>query len=518
MSGLAHGPARNLLTGTLTKYAFLFVTIVTGIFLMPFTMQHLGKSEYGLWMLAASMTAYFHLLDLGYGNGLVRQVTQADTRSDEEGMNTILSTFLLVYGAIGLLALAGVAVLVLTVVPRFPNLSSDQVVSAQRVLSILGLRVAIGFPMSVFGAVTTARQRFALTGSIAIVVALLQALATYVVLSAGYGLILLVASTTSIALASYVAYGAAARATFPGLRLSVRRFDRRQVREVTSFSFYLFMISVAIQLGTNIDTLVVGAYLGTSAVAVYMVAMKIAQYQWQLCGQASSLMFPVVVRFHASGNRAALKTTLLEGTRLALALVAGLTVCLMMYGPSIIDIWMGPGFEGSAAPLYVLTLLGVAIVAQGPTGSILLGADRHRLVAWVAIIDVACNLALSLFLVSRVGLMGVALGTAFPYVVLNLGILVPAACRSVRVSLWGFVRATVTPALAGATAAVLVATALRSVAVPASLVAMLGQSAVVVSAYGIAFWFGGLGRADRARYRGALSRVSAGLLQPRVAA
>src|SRR6476646_10211648 len=73
-------PAWNLLTGTLTRYVLLFVNIAIGVFLMPFTMHHLGQAQYGLWMLAASMTAYLQLLDLGYGNGLVRQLTQADGR------------------------------------------------------------------------------------------------------------------------------------------------------------------------------------------------------------------------------------------------------------------------------------------------------------------------------------------------------------------------------------------------------------------------------------------------------
>ena len=38
-------PAWNVLTGTLTSYVLLFVTIGLGIFLMPFTMGHLGKAE-----------------------------------------------------------------------------------------------------------------------------------------------------------------------------------------------------------------------------------------------------------------------------------------------------------------------------------------------------------------------------------------------------------------------------------------------------------------------------------------
>src|SRR6478736_7623897 len=126
-------PAWNLLTGTLTRYVLLFVNIAIGVFLMPFTMHHLGKAQYGLWMLAASMTAYLQLLDLGYGNGLVRQVTQADARGDEEEMNSILSTFLVVYSVIGAIALAAVAALATLVLPRFPNLSPADVSTARTV-------------------------------------------------------------------------------------------------------------------------------------------------------------------------------------------------------------------------------------------------------------------------------------------------------------------------------------------------------------------------------------------------
>src|SRR5687767_13756731 len=175
-------PAWNLLTGTFTRYVLLFVNIAVGIILMPFTVAHLGTEAYGLWMLTASLTAYLQLLDLGYGNGLVRQVTNADARGDEHEMNVILSTFMVVYSALGLAALGGVLMLAAIVMPRFPNLSPDQVWSGQAVLVLLGIRVAVGFPMSVFGAVTTARQRFAATGVVAIVVSLFQAIATYVVL------------------------------------------------------------------------------------------------------------------------------------------------------------------------------------------------------------------------------------------------------------------------------------------------------------------------------------------------
>src|SRR5437868_13069287 len=103
----------NLLTGTATKYVLLAVNIVLGMFLMPYTVRHLGTAEYGLWMLVASMTSYFQLLDLGYGNGLVRHVADADARGDTPLVNQILSTFVIVYAGLGAGAAVAVAAMII---------------------------------------------------------------------------------------------------------------------------------------------------------------------------------------------------------------------------------------------------------------------------------------------------------------------------------------------------------------------------------------------------------------------
>jgi O-antigen/teichoic acid export membrane protein len=501
-------PAWNVLTGTLTSYALLFVTIGLGIFLMPFTMSHLGKSEYGLWMLAASMTGYLQLLDLGYGSGLVRQITQADARQDDDDMNVVLSTFVVVYGAIGIVSLAVIALLALIVIPRFPNLSADDVRTAQWVIAIIGFRTALAFPLSVFGAVTTARQRFALTGRIAIVLTLLQGAATYIVLRAGYGLIPLVATTTAIALVGYVAYAAAARATFPAMRISVRRFSPQQVREVTSFSFYLFLISIAVYAGTSVDNLIIGAYLGTSAIAVYTVALRLTEYQRQLCGQFGGFLFPLVVRFDADRDVHSLRTTLIDGTRIAFGLACCVALGLLAFGRELIALWMGPGFAGSTLPLYVLALASIVMVAQGPAGTILLATGRHRLVAGASVLEIVLNVVFSIALVSGFGLTGVAIGTFLPYAILNLAVLMPIAARAVNVPLRQFAAAVLTPALVATAPAATAAFLFRQAASAPTFATVLGQLAVVGLVYLAAFLWLGLRRADRTRYVGSLKRVT----------
>jgi len=49
-----------------TRYVAIAVELVVGLIVLPFNVAHLGMAAYGLWMLTASLTAYFSVLDLGY--------------------------------------------------------------------------------------------------------------------------------------------------------------------------------------------------------------------------------------------------------------------------------------------------------------------------------------------------------------------------------------------------------------------------------------------------------------------
>src|SRR5207237_10215047 len=63
-----------------TRYLAIATEMLVGLVVLPFNVQHLGKQAYGLWILAASVTAYFSVLDLGYGGALVKFVAQYRAR------------------------------------------------------------------------------------------------------------------------------------------------------------------------------------------------------------------------------------------------------------------------------------------------------------------------------------------------------------------------------------------------------------------------------------------------------
>ena len=147
------------------------------------------------------------------------------------------------------------------------------------------------------------------------------------------------------------------------------------------------------------------------------------------------------------------------------------------------------------------------LAGQGPLGSVLLGTGRHRLVAFTSVGEAAANLALSVVLVRRYGIAGVAVGTAIPVVVANLGILLPAACRQVNLPVVTFLRLVGRAPLVGAIPAMILCAVFRTVYPEPGLSAILGQCAVAAVVYALAVCFVGLHRDVRDRYLTHLRRA-----------
>jgi O-antigen/teichoic acid export membrane protein len=76
----------------------------------------------------------------------------------------------------------------------------------------------------------------------------------------------------------------------------------------------------------------------------------------------------------------------------------------------------------------------VRVGCSGAT-TLLEGAGRHRLLAASTTAAGIANLLLSIFLVQRYGLLGVALSTLIPLSAVSLFVIFPAACRRIDLSL-----------------------------------------------------------------------------------
>jgi len=427
-------------------YVAISIELILGIVMLPFNVSHLGQSSYGLWVLAASVTAYFSMLDLGYGVAQVKFAASYRARRDVQGLNQIVSTLFVFFTLMGAVAFAAGIAIAFNLQHLF-NITPEQSVVGRQVVLMISGYIALGFPISVFGGVVNGFQRHFLNGYVSIVTSLVVAGVNVAVLLAGYGLVELVAATTAVRLLAYAAYCANAYRAFPGLavRLSYVRIDR--LREVTGFSTFILLIDLANKLNYSTDTLVIGAFMTTGAVAVWAVGQRLISAIQTLTTQLNGALFPVVVDAATTGDAGRLRRIFVQGTRLSLAMVIPISVVLSLLARHLILAWVGPSFIESVPVIYVLSAVVAIRVGNSTATTLLKGADRHRFLAASNLGIAVGNLALSVALVGRYGLVGVAVGTLIPLAAVSMGILFPAACRRVALPLTEALRDCVWPAL-----------------------------------------------------------------------
>ena len=139
--------ARNVLW----NWVGLGTGMVAGVLVAPFLVQRLGDTVYGVWVLIASVTGYFGLLDLGTRGAVGRNIAFFRAKGDREGENAILSTGAAILGGIACLTLCA-TFLVAVLFFRLFTVPPEEVSGARLALQLVGINVAVTLALSVFDA------------------------------------------------------------------------------------------------------------------------------------------------------------------------------------------------------------------------------------------------------------------------------------------------------------------------------------------------------------------------------
>jgi len=493
-------------------YLALGVEMTIGVLMLPFNIAYLGQSAYGLWVLAASIPMYFSMLDLGYGVAQVKFAAQYRARRDRDGLNQIVSTLFFLFTIIGIIAFA-VGALIAFNLDRLFQIAPEQSSTGRQVLLIISLYVALGFPFSVFGGVVNGFQRHFLNGFVSIGTSIAVAIVNLAVLMAGYGLVELVAATTAVRLLAYIGYRANAYRAFPGLSIRLAHVRLSRLGEVTGFSAFILLIDLANKLNYSTDTIVIGAFMSTAAIAVWAVAQRLITTTQGLTTQINASLFPIVVDIATLGEMARLRRVFLQGTRLSLAMVIPIAVALALLAEPLVLAWVGRDFAASIPVIYILAAAVIIRVGNSTATTLLKGAGRHGLLAGANLLMALANLALSVALVGGYGLIGVAIGTLIPLAVISVLVLFPAACRRVEIPIFEAARQGVWPSVWPIIPVALLLLITRTL-VGASLAAVAAQAVLAGSLYTVIFLRLAVGRDERQWY---FSKIRQLVRRPRAA-
>lgn len=444
--------------GAVSNYAGQIVVLAAAVLLTPVVLHHVGAVAFSLWVLANALTGYGGLLDLGIAAATQKYVAEHRARGEDRELSAYVTAALALFGGLGIAAFAVFAALspfvagLFGVDPRYAG-------TAAWLTLLVGAQVATALPGSLPTAILRGAQQFELANVVVIAGTLLNVVATLAALWLGGGIVAVaVAGVCSSALVQLPAAVLVHR-TIPSLRIEPGGLSLERIRSIFSFSVGVFAFRVSDVATRRADPLVIGAALPVRLIAPYALAQRIPEAASILTNQVAQVFMPVASSLEAADHRRVLGSLFLGATRVSLAVALALDLSVGILGSSILAVWVGESYSAYGHLVAILAAASIVAALTGPAGAILTGIGRHRPLGWMTLGAAAAQIALSLALVFRFGLTGVAVGTLVPAVVETLGFVIPYSLRTMGVSMRTFVNEAIAPTVlpAGALAAVEIA-------------------------------------------------------------
>jgi len=433
-----------------SNWILILVTIAFTYVTTPFVIHRIGVDGYGTWALITALTGYLGLLVLGVPMASVRYFAQHVAEGDQASLNKAIGSCTALY-----LVLGGAALLVGTGLFGFFTRTYDVPVAlrsdARLAFGLMVLYVSAGFVATLPGGVLNAHDAFVLRNKVGLASLLLRLGLTMGLLTFKAWLVFLPIILMACLAFDFSVSWFVIRRRYPGVRMRLADFDWAAVRRIFSFSLYVLILTAGGRLSFETDSLVIGKFQTVGSIPYFTVANSFIIYLMEFILGISQVMLPTAARLRTQGRTEELREVFLKWSKIALSLTLMAGLFLIVLGPRFIAWWIDPSFEGPAGAVLQILMVSylVFLPVRGVALPILMGLGKAGVPTIGFLITGLVNLGLSILLVGKLGLAGVALGTAIPNVFFAFLVL-SVACRELKISVMHYARYVIPRAALGA--------------------------------------------------------------------
>lgn len=397
--------------GVAISYLNLAFNIVVGLVYTPFMIAKLGDGEYGIFTLCNSLISLVTLLDLGFGQTLVRYISKTRANNDKDEEHKLNGLFIKLYSSISVLALIiGIGIILFYPQLAQKSFSPEEMYLFRTVFCILLVNVVISFPLSVFSATLNAYEQFFFLKSISFLMNVLKYLAMFLLLVYGHKLIAIAIVTlcaSIITQTSYVIYAVKKI----GIKFDFSKIDTDLSREITHFSFFIFLNLIIDFLYSNTDNLILGVVAGTVAVSIYSIGVYFSQFFGELSNAMSGVFLPKIMYLYEKKDMHEISNLFNRVGRLQMVMLFLFLGGYFCLGKEFISLWVGPTYRDSYIIGVLIMLPSIIPLTQNIGISVLRAMNIHKYRSYMYIVIAIINVIISVPLSMKFQGIGAAFGT-----------------------------------------------------------------------------------------------------------
>lgn len=410
----------ELKAGAILSYVNLGISCVIPLLYTPIMLELLGQAEYGVYSLSNSVISYLSLLNFGMGSAVSRYVVKCRAENDKDGVERVTGLFTLIYIALAVLVCLVGFVLSFSADRFFSNgLTGAEIDRLQVLLLIMTVSTAVSFPVSVFSSICVAYERYVFRRFWDIATTLASPILNLIILYAGgksIGMALVGLAMQLVYVPVFVGYCIKRLDIHP----KFKGFSKGLLREIWSFSAFVFFSMIVDLLYWSTDKLLIGALLGSVAVAVYNVGNVFTNMLQNMSSSISSVFVPRVTTLVVLRNDPKeISDLLVRVGRIQYLIVAFVLSGYIVFGRQFIHFWAGDEYR-SAYWVALMTMIPLSIpLIQNIAYNTILAQRKHQFRTMVYAIIAVLNVVSTYIVLPIYGIVGAAACTGIAFVLGN---------------------------------------------------------------------------------------------------
>ncbi len=334
---------------TVIIWATTVLQMIPPLVLVPFLIRSLGDSGYGEYALIWSLLMAVEQLEVSLQSGGIKYGAAFLAQGRIGDLNRVLSSTFVFSVGLGLLSGLAIGLTGLAAFGGSPGMRGS--------LLIVGAMMLFLAPTTPYMGIIRAKQRHyvnSLAGIASQYAGLLITVLWFRLVGPSVeALIAILAGTLLISRLAQVplAYG-----LVPGLRNSIRLFDRGTFRAVIGFGTMVVVLSLCLAANSTGLRWLSGLLVSTGFVAHLAIFLMPGVMLAQVVQAMTITVMPAASAYEASENRALLRELFLRSTRYIVLLVSAALLAAVFLVRDVLRIWVGPGYE--LLGVYILINLG----------------------------------------------------------------------------------------------------------------------------------------------------------------
>ena len=400
-------------SGAIIGYVNMVANIIITFVYTPIMLRLMGNSEYGLYSLVSSVIAYLSVLDMGFGNAMIRFVSKAKARKEKKEEYKINGLFLILYSIIGIITIIIGCILLSNIQKMFPALTDIEIKKAKIIMEILIFTIAISFPLSIFDSYVLACEKFKFLKTLNLIKTISIPLTMLPLLFLGYKSIAMVIVTSAYNIIYHIATLICCfKKLNMKIKISVKNIDKDLFKSIFNYSFFVFLSLIVDTVFNNTDQVILGSVCGTMAVSIYAVGTKIVNMNVTVSTTISGLFLPRITKMlEEKDSDEKISDLFIKVSRIQIYLMMLILSGFVIFGRQFLNLWVGPDYKD--VYYIILLIIGPSLIplTQNIGISVIQARNQHQFRAIVYAFIAIINIVISIPLARKFEGIGAAIGT-----------------------------------------------------------------------------------------------------------